>query len=424
MDLLAPPALHAGTVSHATKRWQQVREAVLLSFCEPLPKACCRLCDLSVGEWKRLLPWLDTSGLALYFLDRLTELHLQDLLPPAIWNRLQQNLEDNTERMRDLMAESAAIQRDFQTAGVSYAVLKGFSLWPYSVPRLELRSQLDLDFLVAERHAAEARRLLETHGYSLHAISGRSWEFKTLHHTASSLKDLYKRGPSRCVELHLEAESSGSPLLARTARRDFSGLSMPVLPPADLFLGQGLHLYKHLLSEYSRTAHLLEFRRHVLAYRNRPAFWERVRSLAEDHPRGALALGISTLVVTNRMGNFAPQELLEWTIPPLPDAAHRWVSLYGARATLADFPGTKLYLLLQRELELQGVPVRRSARRALLPLRLPPPIAPVPATERFSERLARYRAQLRFVLMRLRFHMVEGLRYLYESRRWRSRREG
>ena len=43
---------------------------------------------------------------------------------------------------------------------------------------------------------------------------------------------------------------------------------MPVLSPVDLFLGQGLHAYKHVCSEFSRVAHLLEFRRHVLARRD------------------------------------------------------------------------------------------------------------------------------------------------------------
>jgi hypothetical protein len=34
-------------------------------------------------------------------------------------------------------------------------------------------------------------------------------------------------------------------------------------------------------------------------------------------------------------------------------------------------------------------------------------------------RLSRYRLQLRFIRFRLRFHIVEGLRYAWESRRWR-----
>ena len=89
-----------------------------------------RLLHLSRKEWTDLLRWLDTSGLALYFLDRLKELDLLELLPPAVLTRLRQNLADNTERINEMIAESAEIQRRFQEARLSYAVLKGFSLCP------------------------------------------------------------------------------------------------------------------------------------------------------------------------------------------------------------------------------------------------------------------------------------------------------
>jgi len=44
--------------------------------------ACARLGSLSGKEWQRLLRWLDTSGLALYFLDRVSELKQTKILPP------------------------------------------------------------------------------------------------------------------------------------------------------------------------------------------------------------------------------------------------------------------------------------------------------------------------------------------------------
>ena len=135
--------------------------------------------------------------LALYLLDRLRELDLLNALPSAIQQRLQQNLHDNTERTLALAEECCAIQKDFDAAGVSCAVLKGISLWPHAVPRLELRSQLDLDFLVAAADASTAQRLLKLRGYQLQAISGRSWEFKTPYAGVITLADLYC--PRRCA---------------------------------------------------------------------------------------------------------------------------------------------------------------------------------------------------------------------------------
>ena len=417
--------LPTNATPQSPSREVQIREAVLLTFCDPPPEACSTLRHLSGTEWQRLLPWLDTSGLALYFLDRLTELKQSEMLPPDVLARLQQNLADNTARTEGMIAEFTAIHREFQRAALSYATLKGFSLWPSSVPRPELRSQLDLDFLVAEASARDARRILENRGYHLRAISGRSWEFKKDEMPGTSLKDLYKDLPNRSVELHIEPSvSGGSSLLARAEMRKFRDISMPVLSSADLLLGQGMHVFKHVCSEFSRTAHLIEFRRHVIARGDAPAFWSEFRARAEEGPRAAVALGVITLLITHVMGDFAPASLTRWTVDRLPACARLWVQIYGERTVFASFPGTKFYLLLQRELATSGIPAKRSLRRALLPLSLPPLIVHAKPNETLSMRLRRYCSQLHFIFFRLRFHAVEGCRYLIESLRWQQRMNG
>jgi hypothetical protein len=165
---------------------------------------------------------------------------------------------------------------------------------------------------------------------------------------------------------------------------------------------------------------LLEFRRHVLARREDDAFWRELQSLAETHPRASLALGVVTLLITHVMGDFAPASLTRWIVDRLPDSARLWIQLYGRRSVFASFPGSKLYLLLQRALAPAGVPAKRTLRRALLPLRLPPPVSPASANDTFSVRLRRHRIQFRFVCFRMRFHVVEGTRYMWELFRWRQ----
>jgi len=404
----------------AQTREQWILSAVLLSFCNPLPEQCLQLVHLSAIEWRNLLTWLDISGLALYFLDRLMEQGLRDRLPEAVFGRLQQNLTDNTKRTRGMMDESVAIQRGFQEAGLSYAVMKGFSLTPDSVPRPELRHQFDLDFLMAENSAPEARRILERRGYRLYAISGKSWEFKRNESPSGGMKDMYNDVPSRVAELHLEANLKDKPsILDRAVPRPFSGITMPVLSPVDLFLGQGLHAYKDICSEFSRAAHLLEFRRHVLARYEDDLFWRELQLVAESSPRAYLGLGVVILLITHVMGDFAPQALTSWTVGRLPISVRLWVNLYGRRSVFKKVPGNKLYLLLQRELEASGVPAKRSIRKSLFPSRLPPVIVRGSGDETLSRQIARYQLQLRFILSRLQFHVVEGLRYAWESYRWR-----
>lgn len=396
----------------------QTRLALLRLFSEPIPRECLRLWLLSPREWGQALHWLDVSGLALYFLARVLEKHLDPMLPRTVLHRLRQNLADNTLRTSWMLAESMAIQREFQRSGFLYAVLKGFSLWPHSVPRLELRSQLDLDYLIAERDAFGARRQIEAHGYRLRAISGRSWEFDT-DAPPSSLAELYRPSPNRSLELHLESPNAASAVLAQLDYVRFHGMSVPVLAPPDLFLGQGLHLYKHVCSEFYRPAHLLEFRRHVLARSGDPSFWEQVRERGECSVRARLALGLVTLLVERTMGPFAPEQLTSWTVDRLPFRLRAWVDRYGIRSAVMGQPGSKLYLLLQQEMEALGIGSRRTIQQSLLPRRLPPAIVHAAPHETLSARVRRNFFQCRFILYRLRFHCVAGLGYLREALVWR-----
>ena len=247
MSSVAGPARTSTTsigVRHANKaikrlsREQRIHEAVLLSFSDLVPQLEILL-HLSPSEWQRLLKWLDVSGLALYFLDRLMQLGLRDTLPETAADRLRQNLDNNAKRTQGMVAESVAIQRGFQDAGLSYAVVKGLSLSPESVPRPELRHQFDLDFLISEKSAPEARLILERRGYRLRAFSRRTWEFKINETPYVSVKDLYKDLPYRTVELHLEADMLGQDSrLDRLTSREMFGISMPMLSPVDLFQGQ------------------------------------------------------------------------------------------------------------------------------------------------------------------------------------------
>jgi len=392
---------------------------VLLSFCDPDPAISVLLHDLSPKEWKGLMRWLDISGLALYFLDRMTELDWRSLLPFGVVKRLQQNLEDNRERTVGMITESVEIQRLFQSAGITYAVLKGFSLSPNAVPKAELRHQFDLDLLISPQSVAAARDVLEQRGYRLYAVSGRSWEFK-IAAARTPMQDFYKNMPGRSVELHLETSRPEDESVLR--RLDFSSLaniSMPVLPPGDLFLAQGLHVYKHVTTEFSRASHLLEFRQHVLIRYDDSEFWQQVRLRAEATPTAAFRLGLVTTLITHVMGEFAPPALARWTLDPLPQFARIWVERYGRRIALQDYPGSKLYLLLQRELESGSLASRRSLRQVLLPSRMPPPVILAVKGETVASRVGRYQLQIQSLMLRSRFHIVEGARYLWEVYRWR-----
>lgn len=398
---------------------KQLFRDTLRSFSHPGTLTIDQLSQLSSREWRRFLNWLDLSGLALYFLDRAKQLQLLPALPSFALEHLQDNLHNNAQRTRGMIDESVAIQRGFQESGVMYAVMKGISFTPVSVPNPELRHQFDLDYLVSEASASQARQVLERRGYRLNAVSGRTWEFKIRETPYVSRKDLYKDLPYRSVELHLESENDEQESrLDRLIHREMYGITMPVLSPVDLFLGQALHAFKDVCSAFSRASHLLEFYRHVLARRDEDRFWSELRQKAEHDPALCFRIGVVTHLMTLIMGNFAPLSLTAWTVECLPASACLWIHRYGQHTVFNKDPGTKLYLLLQKELEAVEVSRKKPLKRSLWPSRFPPPVIRGTTGETLHTRLARYRIQVRYVLSRFRFHLVEGLRYAIESYRW------
>ena len=404
------PLLH--TIMVHRLRSRDLRHLVLDCFSQSPSTVVDRFADLDEKTWWNNVRWLDTSGLALYLLDHLKSFGQEHLLPPSICARLEQNLMDNRLRNANLLAEAADTNRAFQRQAILFANLKGITLTPESVPNPALRYQLDLDFLVLADHAAAATRALEDQGYRLTCVSGNSWEFKTRSKQSAKLKDLYKTKPQRSAELHLTVAGG---LLERVQLRSFNGVTFPVLSPVDLFISQALHLFKHLVQSFTRAAWLLEYRRHMLTRREDTEFWERLRAHLLHGPEISLALGVATLLAVEIFGDEAPALLLEQVHTAVPASVRLWIRLYGRSALLADFPGTKLNLLLERELAQTGY----RPRGRLLPRRGPRPNLADRVNENVVARWIRRSERIGFYVLRMRFHFVEGARYFVEASRFR-----
>lgn len=403
---------------------KRVRQVVLCSLSHPIDRDIDLLSQISRREWKRLLTWLDVSGLALYFFDRMLEMGRLGVLPPFAVERLERNLGENTERTRGMIAESIAIQHGFQSDGLRYAVLKGISLCPVAVSRPELRHQFDLDYLIARADAGKARRELEKLGYRAHALGERCWEFKKGETPYVSVKDLYKDLAYRGVELHLDASTPvGSSQLENLAGRALGDVTMPLLAPVDLFIAHAMDVFKDVCSSFTRASHLLEFHRHILARSDDDLFWSELRHRVAGDRKTRVGIAVVSCVAETVVGKFAPEALTMWTANELSPAVRLWIEHYGHDCILAEPPGTKLYLLLQKELELEGVLPRQKLSTSLLPTRLPRAAVRGSRGEGLSTRFARYTTQVRFVLSRFRFHCVEGLRFAVESYRWNRRLE-
>lgn len=405
---------------------RRVVDAVVATFCDPAESSYKRLSAFKHRDWVRTYYWLDASGMALYFLDELRRRGIEDALPIATLNRLRQNLADNQMRCSALFAEFTEINRAFQQAGVRYSNLKGFTLSPVSYPNPALRCQLDLDFLVDRSHLKLCGEILARTGYLLTAATETVWEFKAGCSELARIEDHYKPKPQRSVELHF-ARAGGtdgsSPLcderLDRLRLHSWGGVAFPTLSSGDLFVGQALHLFGHLRSSCTRLAWLLEYTRHLTARYDDGEFWNEVEECSQSQQQASIAIGVVTLLASHIFGCRVPSQLEGWTVETLPAAIGLWADRYGRQALLADFPGTKLYLLLEDELARGDSSWQKKKRICLFPLHRVPPIAYAGPEDDVLKWLNREIYQARFILYRLRFHLIEGLRYMIEAARWK-----
>jgi hypothetical protein len=291
-----------------------------------------------------------------------------------------------------------------------------------------LRCQLDFDFLVDGAQLGLHRNLLGETGYELVAATPDVWEFKAGSSEMVNVKDHYKVRPQRSVELHFASSAAPPHLpfrdrrLERLDSRSWAGLTFPALTPADQFIAQALHVFKHLCSPCTRLSWLLEYQRHVSTRNHDQSFWNEVRAHAGTHRHTSIAIGLTTLLSSRIFGWEAPPQLEEWTSHRLPAGIRLWADQYGRQSILADFPGTKLYLLLEEELRGNDRAWKQTRRTTLLPLHRAPRVLSTNAQDNAWKRIRGEAYQLRFVLFRLRFHVVEGMHYLIAASRWKRRR--
>ena len=243
-------------------------------------------------DWLRCREWLHTSGLALYFLDRVKALGAQSVIPAAVLYELEENLAENRVRGEDLFREFATINMEFQRAKLSYANLKGFSLAPRACPNPAYRYQHDLDFLVSRHDAERCRQAVERQGYRLTATFGNTWEFRAGPPEIPTMRDLYRVRGQRSLEVHLVPEQEQGGVNPRRDRLShlqlqmWNGFEFPALSECDKLVDQALHLFKHFQTEWTRAAWMLGVcDRDPLAWRRRRVL-QQVRLPQEpQHPR-------------------------------------------------------------------------------------------------------------------------------------------
>ncbi|WP_158944208.1 nucleotidyltransferase family protein [Granulicella sp. S190] len=384
------------------------------------------LATFSYSAWVGIYDWLDASGLALYFLERLQSLGAEDVIPPRVLGRLKQNYADNRKKTDRLFQEFIQINNEFRKENISYVNIKGFTLIPDACTDLALRYQLDLDFFVAFEDSPLCDRVLERLGYFLTGSGESVKEFKTAGENVPSIKSLYKEKGQQCVEIHFDRAGGNAKVaqkndLSRPSAQVFEGIAVPTLSDCDRFLLQARHLFKHLKSEWTRASWMLEFAHFINFHRKNETLWREVEAQMAVDVEIKLAVGTATLASKRSFSIAELPQVLSLAVLSLPSQVSIWVELYSRKIIYARFPGTKLYLLLRCALAADETESSIHQFRRLLPLHRPARVTIANKPVNIFARLNLVNDELEYFFVRLRFHLEQSFNYLMEAIRWKRR---
>lgn len=392
-------------------------DAIIQSFRGDAERSYDQLSAISERAWWQTDFWLDAAGLAFYFLDQVTSLQITGAIPSEVLQRLRANLRKNRLRTSAMFREFEALNSALSARGVKFANHKGFTLCPHACPAPEVRHQLDFDFIVACEHLSAAQDAVECCGFRLSARTNHALEFAA-DNRMNRKSDCYSTSTCRSVELHF-CPSQIDKRLEQVGNWIWAAHEYPALIPPEQLVSQALHLLSHLRGESTRPAWVLEFRRHVKFRKDDREFWAKVYEVAGHRRYADMALGVGLVIGARLFGRFAPEDVEQWAISSIHPTIRLWVDRYGTEAVLADFPGTKLFVLLEEQFERLEARPPCVVRGRLFPSRLGRIVFPRTADETHRQMLRRVGLQIKFSLFRARFHVFGTVQYFIHRRAWR-----
>jgi hypothetical protein len=400
------------------------------------PGTCAHeLTHLNRKEWERIFTWLDFSGLAFYFLQKLKQTNTTYAIPASVMSHLERNFEANRERVSYMSQRFTFLSQKFNDAGIRYAVLKGFSIVPEFCPDPLFRYQGDFDYLVEERSVSEAQRILVEAGYRAKpSPSSQEFIFVPLEMGEPSHRpDQYYARTPHGVELHLDIWDSDLDRIwlvprllcvERAVTRQFNGLRFPALADEDAFLLQVLHTCHHLFSHWVRMSCLFEIGYFLSRRAVDMELWSRV----EQRVGESVVLREFVVVVTELAAQLfeapLPQVVRDWSsrIRPGPRV---WIDNYARHWAFGEmpihqfslFPRAKLVHLLHQEYrDDTRAQTTAPVHSVLPPSRLSRIATSIRKQPWILLNITWWRRNL--LIQRSMFHVLAGLRYFFEIPRW------
>lgn len=388
----------------------------------------------SSREWQRTIKWLDHSGLALYFLQRV-EAEGASCLPADILRQLTERKKNNEQRVARLKEISESINRGFERNGVRYAVLEGFSLTPEYCADPCNRAQSDLDYLIARESIVAAKNVLSEQGYLLKRLEGEELSFWIPAPEPTDAAQQYSPNGPWMVELHLSTWDQSlfriplkiaEPSFAELRMHKWNGFEFPCLPKRLVFAGQILHSFKHVLDGWIRLSWLFEIACFLRDQSDDRLFWEEFDQIVRAEPLLAEFVAIVTCLAVDLFEPRVPESMQKY-IQDLRPAVRVWLQEYAPGWLFERFPRYEICLFSPSKLsmflkELYCAPQADSGAddfRVLFPLHRLKRLVQRRNTQTTAMRSIIYKT--RWLALHSIYHAGATLRYMWELRRWRHR---
>jgi Uncharacterised nucleotidyltransferase len=387
------------------------------------------------SEWRRVLDWMDVSGLALYFWHKVKTVNAVEALPPYVEARLARSYEKNCLRVESIRKESAALNSLFDDAGVQFVLLKGLALVPDYCPYPTLRTQYDHDYLIQLHTLGRAEAALQREGYRP-KVSRESYHIaycRQVPESASFAKPvgLYSARLQRPVELHIrlweqKEERIDIPLpddfMSRSRKHSGLDLEYPALCDEDGLIFQVLHALRHILRNWCRLSVFLEISYFLQQRALDFDFWERYQERIANLCWVPEASTVVFSLAQKLFGGSFPARLKAQVDPRFSATVDKWIELYGLPGALANFRNNKNSLFLHREFVKAQSKWSEIRRQRLFPFRRPHQLPNVlfnhgPGGSK--SRVTQYLHDLR----RIKFHVFSAIAYAWEYPRWRLLRK-
>ncbi len=367
-----------------------------LQFSSPDPAG---LAELSSEEWKKALAFADSAQLTLPL-----GLTSREHLPEWVRRRIDKNLAQNAERWQRTKTGFQEIAAAFETAGLEFAILKGFSHCPRFIDHPWRRWQSDTDLLFRQddvhlaRDAALGLGYEPASGFERHPIDHlpvmvrkTEWQWRG---------DYFDVEMPLSLELHYrlwdeQTECFGPEGLeqfwSRRQKRELDGLQFTALHPVDALANSALHLLRHLLRGDLRPSHVYELASFLHRNLEDASLWD---EWVEWHPESLRNLEAISFATAQHWFDCRMPLMALQQIERLPRDVARWLAMYSGSPLSRIFHPNKDELWLHWSL--LDSPTGRFAvlRRRLLPRQLPPRVSPMSAGQYRSYLFSRWRYHL------------------------------